>query len=113
MAIQMRRGNSVDFDPSKMVPGEWAVSMDNEKLYICYSQGRVVEIGTIGAILQYIYDSEAWAVGTKNGVPVSNTDEQYENNSKYYAEQAEYWAQQSQTVASLTQAQIDALKALL
>ena len=37
-------------------------------------------------------DSEAWAVGKKNGVPVGNTDPRYENNSKYYAEQAEaYW----------------------
>lgn len=32
-----------------------------------------------------IEDAEAWAVGTKNGVPVPNTDIQYQNNSKYYA----------------------------
>lgn len=31
-------------------------------------------------------DSEAWAVGTKNGIPVSSSEEQYHNNSKYYAE---------------------------
>lgn len=37
-------------------------------------------------------DSEAWAVGEKNSVPVPNTDPRYENNSKYYAEQAgTYW----------------------
>lgn len=37
-------------------------------------------------------DSEAWAVGQKNGVDVPNTDPRYENNSKYYAEQAgTYW----------------------
>ena len=37
-------------------------------------------------------DSEAWAVGQKNGVDVPNTDPRYENNSKYYAQQAgTYW----------------------
>lgn len=32
-----------------------------------------------------IEDAEAWAVGTKNGVPVAETDLQFQNNSKYYA----------------------------
>lgn len=32
--------------------------------------------------------SEAWAVGTKNGVAVGSDEPQYENNSKYYAQQA-------------------------
>ena len=37
-------------------------------------------------------DSEAWAVGTKNSVPVVSPDPRFENNSKYYAEQAgTYW----------------------
>lgn len=33
-------------------------------------------------------NAEAWARGTKNGVPVTETDEQYHNNSKYYSEQS-------------------------
>lgn len=33
-------------------------------------------------------DSEAWAVGTKNGNPVPETADQYNNNAKYYADQA-------------------------
>ena len=37
-------------------------------------------------------DSEAWAVGQKNGTDVPNTDPRYHNNSKYYSEQsATYW----------------------
>ena len=37
-------------------------------------------------------DSEAWAVGEKNGVPVPDTDPRHENNSKYYSEQSGiYW----------------------
>lgn len=38
-------------------------------------------------------DSEAWAVGERGGVPVSPTDETYENNSKYWAQQAAQSAQ--------------------
>lgn len=89
MAIQMRRGSIVDFDPSKMVPGEWAIPYDNNDIiFICTSQGHVVEIASSTIIRTYMENAEAWAVGEKNGVPVSDTDIQYENNSKYYAEQA-------------------------
>lgn len=33
-------------------------------------------------------NAEAWATGTKNGLPVSSSEPQYHNNSKFYAEQA-------------------------
>ena len=33
-------------------------------------------------------DSEAWAVGQRDGVDVSSSDETYHNNAKYWAEQA-------------------------
>lgn len=86
----MRRGNAVDFNPAKMVPGEWAVSQDNQKLYMCFAQGQVVEIGSAGTIIPYVLQAEAWAVGTKDGEPVSDDDPQYNNNSKYYSDRAEY-----------------------
>lgn len=35
------------------------------------------------------HNSEAWAVGTRNGAAVSSSDETYNNNSKYYASEAE------------------------
>lgn len=51
MAIQMRRGQSVDFDPSKMLPGEWAVSTDNESqkqmVYMCFAPGVVKRMATL------------------------------------------------------------------
>lgn len=34
------------------------------------------------------HESEAWAVGTRNGISVQSTDDTYHNNSKYWAEQA-------------------------
>lgn len=46
----------------------------------------------------YSEESEAWAVGQKNGTDVPSTAPQYHNNSKYYAEQAE--ASLSNTVRS-------------
>lgn len=46
----------------------------------------------------YSEESEAWAVGQKNGQDVPSTDPRYHNNSKYYAEQAE--ASLSNTVRS-------------
>lgn len=33
-------------------------------------------------------DSEAWAVGNRDGAPVGQTDETYNNNSKYYSQLA-------------------------
>lgn len=89
MAIQMRRGNAINFDPSKLKAGEFAVSQDNQKIYLCITQGNVVEIATGSNLDQWIVESEAWAVGEKNGVPVDPTDETYHNNSKYYSSLAE------------------------
>lgn len=37
-------------------------------------------------IMESSSDSEAWARGTRDGVPVSEDDETYNNNAKYYAE---------------------------
>ena len=88
MAIQMRRGNQADFDPSKLVPGEWAVSQDEQHVYMCFTTGVVTELGSAAAILPYVYEAEAWAKGTKNGEPVSVTDPQYNKHSKYYSEQS-------------------------
>lgn len=51
MAIQMRRGQSVDFDPSKMLAGEWAVSIDNDSqkqmVYMCFAPGVVKRMATL------------------------------------------------------------------
>lgn len=38
-------------------------------------------------------DAEAWAVGERNGVPVTSGDETYQNNSKYWADISQQYAQ--------------------
>ena len=50
MAIQMRRGLRADFDPTKLVAGEWAVSVDsstqNQIVWMCFGAGVVKRMGT-------------------------------------------------------------------
>ncbi len=50
MAIQMRRGLRADFDPTQLVAGEWAVSVDsstqNQIVWMCFGAGVVKRMGT-------------------------------------------------------------------
>lgn len=50
MSIQVRRGLKKDFDPYKMLPGEWAVSIDNQTqnqiVWMCFAAGVVKRMGT-------------------------------------------------------------------
>lgn len=46
MAIQVRRGNESDFDASKMLPGEWAVSLDTKYVRMCFAPGVVLRMAT-------------------------------------------------------------------
>ena len=46
MAIQVRRGNEADFDASKMLPGEWAVSLDTKYVRMCFAPGIVLRMAS-------------------------------------------------------------------
>ena len=46
MAIQNRRGVTEKFDPSKMLPGEFAVTTDDKKVFITFGPGDVKELST-------------------------------------------------------------------
>ena len=76
MAIQMRRGNLADFDPTKQMPGEFAVTLDtdsnlNKRVYIAFAAGTVKQLMTVeDAQAQMIEatdaataEAEAWAHG--------------------------------------------------
>lgn len=76
MAIQMRRGNLADFDPTKQLPGEFAVTLDtdsnlNKRVYIAFAAGTVKQLMTVeDATAQMIEatdaataEAEAWAHG--------------------------------------------------
>ena len=53
MAITMRKGEYGDFDPAKMLPGEWAVVLaddpvvpDGKSAFICFGAGNVKRMAT-------------------------------------------------------------------
>lgn len=54
MAIQSRRGKQVDFDPDKMLPGEWAVSLDTKEIYMCFVAGDVRRMATYEEMVENI-----------------------------------------------------------
>lgn len=62
----------------------------------------------IQTVLNYRLDSEAYALGTKNGVAVLDTDPTYHNNSKYFAQIASgikiYYADDNDTFATIREA---------
>ena len=109
MAITIRKGLKTDFDPTKMVRGEFAFCYDTGEVYLCESPGEVIKLGTADTIEAAVAlcegyattasaaatsasadadNSEAWAVGQIDGTDVPSTDPRYHNNAKYWAEQA-------------------------
>ena len=66
MAIQMRKGSKDDFDPTKMLPGEWAVSIDSDTskqmVWMCFRAGVVKRMGTYEDFKEQIRDTEVCRV---------------------------------------------------
>lgn len=61
MATQSRRGVFKDFDPDKMLPGEWAVVMEGdpnaeegESVYMCFKAGSVKRMATYEDMIENI-----------------------------------------------------------
>ena len=61
MGIYVRRGLEKDFDPEKMKPGEWAVSIDSDrrkqKIWMCFAPGIVKRMGTYEDFEDQIQDA--------------------------------------------------------
>lgn len=64
MAIQHRRGVYNNFDPTKLLPGEWAVVLsgdsgasDGMTVYICFAAGVVKRMATYEDIVDFIIDA--------------------------------------------------------
>lgn len=47
--MQMRRGAERNFDPDQMTAGEWAVSTDSKKVWMCFAPGIVRRMATYEA----------------------------------------------------------------
>lgn len=68
MAIQHRRGDYADFDPTKMKPGEYAVMLegdplatDGEGVYMAFGAGRVKRMATLDELRSYDNDARQGA----------------------------------------------------
>lgn len=46
MAIQVRRGKKKDFNPDKMLPGEWAGTTDTKEVYFAFAPGDTKKMAT-------------------------------------------------------------------
>lgn len=61
MGIYVRRGMEADFDPEKMKPGEWAVSINTDrrkqKIWMCFAPGVVKIMGTYEDFADQIEDA--------------------------------------------------------
>lgn len=115
--IQMRRGREEDFDPDQMAAGEWAVSTDSKKVWMCFTPGLVLRMATyeafekdmeeIRAILveakdiqkaieTWNYLAESYAHGGTGKREGEDTD-----NAKYYADQAKLSADKAESIADI------------
>ena len=61
MAILVRKGSYIDFDPQKMLPGEWACVLvgdsgakDGRSIYMCFSAGDVKRMATYEDMVENI-----------------------------------------------------------
>lgn len=116
--IQMRRGLEGDFDPDKMTAGEWAVSTDSRKVWMCFAPGIVVRMATYEAFeedmleiqqilatcqdiqtaveafeqlaLQHKNQAETYSISAKSWAVGETGSRTGENtdNSKYYSEKS-------------------------
>lgn len=57
MAIQVRRGNEANFDADKMLPGEWATSIDSKEVRMCFAPGVTKKMATQENFPQYVLDT--------------------------------------------------------
>ena len=111
--IQMRRGLRRDFDPAKLLPGEWAVTTDpgteNQIVYMCFQAGVVKRMGTYEdfrtQVSEATEDIKEEYEQTFNEIKVymeglKNTTEGYKNTAAQKATQASNSATQAGKSAS-------------
>lgn len=127
--IQMRHGNEPKFDPDKMTAGEWAVSTDTKKVWMCFQPGFVLRMATYEAFeadmkeiqlilaacqdiqsaverfkqlaLEHKNKAEEWSVVSKSWAVGGTGTRKGENtdNSKYYSEQSKAEANRAKNEA--------------
>lgn len=104
--ILMRKGNEADFDPSKLMSGEWAVSLDKGIVRICLEAGKVIRMATYEAFEEDMKQVEAILLecqSIEEAVRRINTEvseklnacAEYVQQAKGYSEQAKQYRDES------------------
>lgn len=110
MAIQVRRGNEADFDADKMLPGEWAVSLDTKYVRMCFSPGVCLRMATyeafeadmvqIQAILSEVQTIEEAVARISSEVSESAiVVEEYTEQARKYRDEAKQYRDEAHTMA--------------
>lgn len=87
--IQMRKGAEQNFDPSQMTAGEWAVSTDSKKVWMCFSSGIVRRMATYEAFEQDMLDIQTILATCRD---IQAAVERFEQLAEQHASQAETWS---------------------
>ena len=99
--ILMRKGNEADFDPSKLMPGEWAVSLDAGIVRICLEAGKVIRMATYEAFekdMKQIEEILLECQSIEEAVRRINTEVSEKLNAcAEYVQQAKGYSEQAKT----------------
>lgn len=94
--MQMRRGAEQHFDPDQMTAGEWAVSMDSKKVWMCFSPGIVRRMATYEAFeedMKIIQQILSTCQDIQEAVEAfEQLAEQHKNHAEIYSKESKSWA---------------------
>lgn len=87
--IQMRKGNEPDFEPDQMTAGEWAVSTDTKKVWMCFAPGIVRRMATYEAFEEDMQEIQSILATCQD---IQEAVEAFEQLAGQHASQAESWS---------------------
>lgn len=94
--IQMRYGMEADLEPDKLVTGEWAVSTDTKKVWMCFRPGLVLRMATYEAFEQDMREIQLILATCQN---IQAAVERFMQLAEQHASQAEEWSVASKSWA--------------
>lgn len=108
--ILVRRGDEINYDPEKLMPGEWALSTDKKIVRICVSPGEVIRMATYDAFeedMEKIEEILATCQSIQEAVIRINTEisqkadavAEYTAQAKQYRDEAKQFRDEAETFA--------------
>lgn len=94
--IQMRYGLEADLKPDQLVTGEWAVSTDTKKIWMCFRPGLVLRMATYEAFEQDMREIQLILATCQN---IQAAVERFMQLAEQHASQAETWSATSKSWA--------------